>query len=202
MFALARQTAPLIQEDVRAMAGLEVEGEDQAGFIDPELFGDIPDVFTAFTLRRGAGGAARRRDVLVEGLRGRDGPGDGPHDPRDGRARAPHLPRHRAAGVQPQDDGALGGRGDHPDRRRAHRRVHRPRPRRARARAHLPVPGARHRAAARPPDREDLPQFHRLGGRAHQRRLRHGPRARRVTGARRLLRRDPRRPAPSARPTT
>jgi cytochrome P450 len=49
MFALARQTAPLIQEDVRAMAGLEVEGEDQAGFVDPELFGDIPDVFTAFT---------------------------------------------------------------------------------------------------------------------------------------------------------
>jgi cytochrome P450 len=49
MFALARATAPLIQEDVRAMAGLEVEGEDQAGFIDPELFGEIPDVFTAFT---------------------------------------------------------------------------------------------------------------------------------------------------------
>jgi cytochrome P450 len=31
------------------MAGLEVQGEDQAGFIDPELFGEIPDVFTAFT---------------------------------------------------------------------------------------------------------------------------------------------------------
>jgi cytochrome P450 len=49
MFALARQTAPLIQEDVRAMAGLEVEGENQAAFIDPEMFGDIPDVYTAFT---------------------------------------------------------------------------------------------------------------------------------------------------------
>jgi cytochrome P450 len=49
MFALARKTAPLIQEDVRAMAGLEVEGENQGGFIDPALFGDIPDVFTAFT---------------------------------------------------------------------------------------------------------------------------------------------------------
>ena len=49
MFKLARATAPLIQEDVRAMAGLEVEGENQGGFIDPELFGDIPDVFTAFT---------------------------------------------------------------------------------------------------------------------------------------------------------
>ncbi|MGZ6994574.1 MAG: cytochrome P450 [Acidimicrobiia bacterium] len=49
MFALARKTAPLIQEDVRAMAGLEVEGEDQAGFMDFELFGEMPDVYTAFT---------------------------------------------------------------------------------------------------------------------------------------------------------
>ncbi len=49
MFALARAHAPVIQEDVRAMAGLEVEGEDQAGFMDFELFGEIPDVFTAFT---------------------------------------------------------------------------------------------------------------------------------------------------------
>jgi cytochrome P450 len=49
MFALARQTAPLIQEDVRAMAGLEVEGEDQVNIINPELLGDIPDVYTAFT---------------------------------------------------------------------------------------------------------------------------------------------------------
>jgi cytochrome P450 len=49
MFKLARATAPLIREDVRAMAGLEVEGEDQAGFIDPLFFGELPDVFTAFT---------------------------------------------------------------------------------------------------------------------------------------------------------
>jgi cytochrome P450 len=49
MFKLARATAPLIREDVRAMAGLEVEGEDQAAFIDPDLLGEIPDVYTAFT---------------------------------------------------------------------------------------------------------------------------------------------------------
>src|SRR6478672_10759429 len=49
MFALARSHGPLIQEDVRAAAGLEVEGEDQAGFVDPELLGEIPDVFTAFS---------------------------------------------------------------------------------------------------------------------------------------------------------
>jgi cytochrome P450 len=49
LFTLARQTAPLIQEDVRAMAGLEVDGEDQGGFIDPGLFGELPDVYTAFT---------------------------------------------------------------------------------------------------------------------------------------------------------
>ena len=49
MFALARQTAPLIQEDVRAMAGLDVEGDDQASLTDLEMFADIPDVYTAFT---------------------------------------------------------------------------------------------------------------------------------------------------------
>ena len=49
IFTMARATAPLVKEDVRALAGLEVEGEDQAGFVDPELFGSIPDVFTAFT---------------------------------------------------------------------------------------------------------------------------------------------------------
>ncbi len=49
MFALARQTAPLIQEDVRAMAGLDVESDDQASLTDLELFADIPDVYTAFT---------------------------------------------------------------------------------------------------------------------------------------------------------
>ena len=85
------QTAPLIQEDVRAMAGLEVEGEDQAGFIDLGALRRHPGRLHRVHLRRGAGGAARRRDVLVEGLRGRDGPGHGPHDPRDGRARAPHA---------------------------------------------------------------------------------------------------------------
>ncbi len=49
VFKLARATAPLIREDVRAMAGLEVEGEDQAAFIDPDMLGEIPDVYTAFT---------------------------------------------------------------------------------------------------------------------------------------------------------
>jgi cytochrome P450 len=49
IFALARAHGPLIQEDVRATAGLEVDGEDQASFVEPELFGDLPDVFTAFS---------------------------------------------------------------------------------------------------------------------------------------------------------
>jgi cytochrome P450 len=49
MFALARQTAPLIQEDVRAMAGLDVEGDPQASLTDLDMFADIPDVYTAFT---------------------------------------------------------------------------------------------------------------------------------------------------------
>jgi cytochrome P450 len=45
MFALARAQAPLIQEDVGAMAGLDLD-DGAAGGID---LGDIPDVFTAFT---------------------------------------------------------------------------------------------------------------------------------------------------------
>jgi cytochrome P450 len=49
IFALARAHGPLIQEDVRAAAGLEVDGGDEAMFVDPELFGDLPDVFTAFS---------------------------------------------------------------------------------------------------------------------------------------------------------
>lgn len=49
IFALARAHGPLIQEDVRAAAGLEVEGGDHSSFVDPEMFGDIPDVFTAFS---------------------------------------------------------------------------------------------------------------------------------------------------------
>ena len=49
MFKLARATGPLVREDVRAMAGLEVEGEDQAAFLDPDMLGEIPDVYTAFT---------------------------------------------------------------------------------------------------------------------------------------------------------
>jgi cytochrome P450 len=49
IFAMARAHGPIIQEDVRATAGLEVAGEDQTGFVDPELFGDLPDVFTAFS---------------------------------------------------------------------------------------------------------------------------------------------------------
>ena len=142
-------TAPLIQEDVRAMAGLEVEGEDQAGFIDPELFGDIPDVFTAFTfdavqtvLRDGETFSSKGYEDVMGQVMG--------HTILEMDEPEHHTYRgHRAAGVQPQDDGALGGRGDHADRRRAHRRVHRPRPRRARPRAHVPVPGARDRPPAR-----------------------------------------------------
>jgi cytochrome P450 len=49
IFALARAHGPLIQEDVRAAAGLEVEGGDEAVFVEPELFGELPDVFTAFS---------------------------------------------------------------------------------------------------------------------------------------------------------
>jgi cytochrome P450 len=49
IFALARAHGPLIQEDVRTAAGLEVEGGDEAVFVEPEMFGELPDVFTAFS---------------------------------------------------------------------------------------------------------------------------------------------------------
>ena len=162
MFALARPTAPLIQEDVRAMAGLEVEGEDQAGFIDPELFGDIPDVFTAFTfdavqavLRDGETFSSKGYEDVMGQVMG--------HTILEMDEPEHHTYRgHRAAGVQPQDDGALGGRGDHPDRRRAHRRVHRPR--------HAPSWSASSRSRSRCGviarllglPNEEMPQFHRL----------------------------------------
>lgn len=47
MFALARAQGAVLQEDVRAMAGLTVEGEIQSGFGDPAL--GMPTIFTAFT---------------------------------------------------------------------------------------------------------------------------------------------------------
>jgi cytochrome P450 len=46
MFALARSTAPLIQEDVRAMVGLDDGDDVESAGID---LSEIPDVFTAFT---------------------------------------------------------------------------------------------------------------------------------------------------------
>lgn len=46
MFALARSSAPLVKEDVRAMAGLDFDDDSETTGID---LSDIPDVFTAFT---------------------------------------------------------------------------------------------------------------------------------------------------------
>jgi len=46
MFALARSSAPLVKEDVRAMAGLDFDEDSDTTGID---LSDIPDVFTAFT---------------------------------------------------------------------------------------------------------------------------------------------------------
>ena len=72
------------------------------------VVGGMPTLYTADQLRRGAGGAARRRAVLLDRLRRGDGRGDGPHHPGDGRARAPRLPLAHPAGVHPQGDGARG----------------------------------------------------------------------------------------------
>ncbi len=150
MFALARQTAPLIQEDVRAMAGLEVEGEDQAGFIDPELFGDIPDVFTAFTfdavqtvLRDGETFSSKGYEDVMGQVMGHtilemDEP---EHHHYRGIVQQAFsrktMERWEVEAITPIVDEHIDAFIDRGQRR-------------ARARAHVPVPGARHRAPARP----------------------------------------------------
>ena len=100
-------------------------------------------------IRRGAASAQGRRHVLVGRLRRHHGPGVRPFDPRDGRARAPHLPRSRATGVQPQGDGNLGARPRTRRRRRDARRHRRHEARRPRTQPDVPVPGTRDRAHAR-----------------------------------------------------
>ncbi len=183
MFALARQTAPLIQEDVRAMAGLEVEGEDQAGFIDPELFGDIPDVFTAFTfdavqtvLRDGETFSSKGYEDVMGQVMGHtilemDEP---EHHHYRGIVQQAFsrktMERWEVEAITPIVDEHIDA---FIDRGRAElvRELTFPFPVRVIARL-LGLP------------KSEMTHFHRLGGRADQRRLRHGPRPRRVGSAR------------------
>ena len=174
MFALVRAEHPIKREDLDAAMVPEAMALER---VDNDLVDLGINVFTAFSFDAVQQVLQGRRDVLVGGLRRRHGPGHRPLDPRDGRARAPHLPRARAAGVQPQGDGDVGAR----PRRAASSTSssttfidRRPRPTSSRELT-FPFPVARDRAAARPAARRpaDVPP---PGGRAHQRRLR--PRAR------------------------
>ena len=149
MFALVRAEHTIKREDFGEMMIPDDVDEDVELLEHLDLDESVA-VFTRVRLRRRAAGAQGRRDVLVGRLRRHHGPGVRPLDPRDGRARAPHVPRARAAGVQPQGDGDLGARPRARRRRRDARRDRRRQARRPRAQPHLPVPGARDRAHARP----------------------------------------------------
>ena len=97
-FVALRRDTPVAELDLREMFGL---ADDEA----PEHA-----VWTVNTFDSRPGGAAGRRRVLVEGVRGDHGCGVRPLHPGDGRARAPHLPGPHPAGVHPQGHGALGDR--------------------------------------------------------------------------------------------
>ena len=175
------------------MAGLEVEGEDQAGFVDPELFGDIPDVFTAFTLRRGAevlrdgetfsskGYADVMGQVMGHTILEMDEP---EHHTYRGIVQQAFsrkaMERWEVEAIARRSSTSTSTRSSTGARAELVRELTFPFPVHVIARL-LGLPPAD--LAAVPP----------VGGRAHQRRLRHRPRARRVAGARRVLRRDPRR---------
>ncbi len=113
-------------------------------------------------LRRGADDPGRRRDLQLGRLRRGDGRGHGSLDPRDGRARAPHLPHDPPAGVHPPGDGPLGDR--------AGRSAHQPDDRRASSTTGAPTSCASCCSRSRWPSSptllglpaEDLPEFHRL----------------------------------------
>ena len=139
-------------------------------------------------LRRGRAGVARQRDVLLDHLRGDHGHGDGPHDPADGRARAPRDPHPRGRELPLQNARALGGGSRRPRRQRARRLLHRRRPHRPRALGHLQLPRAGHRPHPRAAPR-GLPEVPALGAGAHQRRRQLGARHRGLRRAARLLRR-------------
>ena len=165
-------------------------GEAHASRCEGDLRGAEPR-------RRGAG-AARRRDLHVDDLRQQHGPGDGPHHPRDGRARALEIPAPDPAGVQQEGARPLGDGSGAADRERLHRPLRGPRPRRSRARAHLPVPGQRDRRHARA-SRGRPPGVPPARRRADQHRHRSDARDPGLAGARALLpaadRRAPRRAA-------
>ncbi len=141
--------------DVRQLMGLDADAE--LGF-DPA---DVPPLYTVSSYDA-------VQEVLRDGVRFSssgyaevDGRRDGPHHPRDGRARAPRVPLADPAGVQPQGDGGVGGRARRPDRRRVHRRVRRiaARPSSS-SELHFPFP-VNVIAGLLGLPRADLPKFHR-----------------------------------------
>ena len=146
-------------------------------------------------LRRVRAGAAGQRDLLVHGLRGRGGRGDGADHPADGRARAPDAAGPGLAGLPLEDARALGGEPGADRGRRADRPVRRQGPRRPREGAHLqlPRPGDRPHPRASP---QRLPEVPAVGDRDHQRHGHMGPRRGRLRGAAGLLRRRAGRAAP------
>ena len=74
---------------------------------------DRPPPGHGVRLRRGGPGAARRRAVLVVGVRGDHGRRHGPDHPADGRARTPSPPRPGVADLPHQGAGAVGVRPGH-----------------------------------------------------------------------------------------
>ena len=117
---------------------------------------------------------ARRQDVHLDRLRRHHRHGDGPHDPRHGRPRAPDPSQPGRPRLPGEVAGPLGARVHRPDRRRAHRPLRGRRRGRPGPPAHLRVPRPGDRSPARAA-RGGLPQVPALVGGADRARGRHRP---------------------------
>jgi len=173
-----RRTHPVYLVDWYEAMGLPADAEVPQG----------PPMYTVFSHQYVQQVLSDNETYSSTGLRGRDGPADGPHDPRDGRARAPAQARARGQGVPHPHARALERRVAEAHRRRAPRRGASRWEGRSGPRPHLPVPGAGDRThpwfAAR-----RLGEVPALVDRADQRRRQLGPCVRCVAGAEGLLRR-------------
>ncbi len=148
-------------------------------------------------IRRGGPGPAGQRDLLLHGVRGDHGRGDGPDHPADGRARAPPAPGPGVADLPLQGARAVGGRPGPAGGQRAHRRLRRPGYGRPGPGADLQLPRPGHRPDPRAAPLR-LPHVPALGHRDHQRGLQLGAGRGRLGGPPRLLRRRAGRAAPPA----